>query len=377
MNFYRNNPLRRSFTPPPDAPTDFHRRLPGYAITPLVAVPELANTLSVSAVYVKDESHRLGLPAFKVLGASWAVHQLLEQRRGAPFRPWASFSELAEQLVAAAPLTLVTATDGNHGRAVARVAALLGLGARIAVPRGTADARVEGILSEGAEVVVVDGGYDDAVAMVSTWASDDHVIVSDTSWPGYEQIPGWIAEGYATLFREIDEQLTALGEPNPSLMVVPVGVGALAVAAARHFRQLRASRTALLSVEPMDAACVMSSAMSGAVVSEPGPHRSLMAGLNCGTPSMIAWPDMRDGFDAFMAIEDDRLPQAMRLLAGQGITAGETGAASVAALLELAAAGNEPQIRDHLGLRPDSVVVALCTEGATDPDTYQRLITGG
>src|SRR4051812_29406653 len=171
-----------------DAP-GFHRQMEGYASSPLIDSPELAAALRVGRVLVKAELERFGLPAFKILGASWAAERLLGDR---------------------GDVILVTATDGNHGRAVARVARMRGLRARILVPAGTAQARIDGIASEGAHVEVVDGSYDDAVDRAKTMADGTHVVLSDTSWPGYEDVPRWVVEGYETIFREADDQLAGV-----------------------------------------------------------------------------------------------------------------------------------------------------------------------
>jgi diaminopropionate ammonia-lyase len=172
----------------------FHRKLPGYTPTPLVAAPGVAAKLGVKQVWVKDESNRLGLPAYKILGASWAAYRALDMRFG-PFAPWEMLPELAAQLLPFSPLTLVAATDGNHGRAVARTAQWLGVGAHILVPHDMAPARREAIESEGAWVTVVDGLYDEAVEVSARLADDAHLVISDTSWEGYERIPAWVIEG--------------------------------------------------------------------------------------------------------------------------------------------------------------------------------------
>ncbi|MFD7511064.1 pyridoxal-phosphate dependent enzyme [Streptomyces sp. NPDC059853] len=276
----------------------FHRGLPGYRETPLVDLG--------GGVSVKDESRRMGLGAFKVLGASWALHRA----GGAPER-------------------LVTATDGNHGRAVARLGRLRGVPVEVYVPRGVRPAAVAAIAAEGARVVRVDGDYDAAVARARAAGP---LLVQDTAWPGYEEIPGWIVEGYATLFSEIDEQLAAAGAAPAGLVVVPAGVGSLAQAAVTHYRSGPATgpRPALLAVEPDSAACVLASLAAG----EPVTVRTgttAMAGLNCGTPSSLAWPYLRGGLDAAVTVTDARAAVAARELAGHGIDAGPCGAASLAA----------------------------------------------
>src|SRR5215470_18094439 len=180
--------------PPDQAPIEFHRRLPGYAPTRLADAPGLAHLLGVGAVWVKDESSRFGLPAFKILGASWATYLALRQRLGHDFTPWDTLDDLKAQLEPLRPLALVAATDGNHGRAVAHMARLLGLEVHIFVPAGTAAARIQAIESEGAAVTIVDGTYDDAVARSAQEAGERCLIISDTAWPGYEQVPRWVID---------------------------------------------------------------------------------------------------------------------------------------------------------------------------------------
>jgi diaminopropionate ammonia-lyase len=372
-----------TMAPPPRAPLGLHRRLPGYAVTPLRDAPALAGANGVGRVWVKDESSRLGLPAFKLLGASWAAYRALVERLGRDPEPWASLDELRRTLGPLRPLTLATATDGNHGRAVARMAALLGLDADVHVPKGTAAARIAAIEGEGARVTVIDGDYDAAVAAAASTAGDRCLAIQDVGWPGYEQVPAWVVEGYATIFWEVDEQLTARGEPGPDVVVVPVGVGGLAAAAVRHWRRrglpihhgLRRPPR-LLGVEPLAAACVLRSLRAGRIVTVPGPHDSIMAGLNCGTPSLVAWPALRAGLDAVVAVADERARHAMRDLAAAGIVAGETGAASLAGLAEVTGGPEAGQTRAVLGLGADARVLLLCTEGATDPDAYRRIVGG-
>ncbi|MCU1496659.1 MAG: putative diaminopropionate ammonia-lyase [Acidimicrobiales bacterium] len=348
------------------SPRAFHRRLPGYEPTPLVDAPSLAEALGLGRLWVKDEAWRLGLPAFKMLGASWASYRLLVSALG--HEPaWDSVEELAAALDPLKPLTLVAATDGNHGRAVARTARLLGLAAEILVPEGTAAARIGAIASEGASVSVVAGTYDDAVAASAASASADHLVVSDTSWPGYAEVPGWVIDGYTTIFEEVDEQLAAAGSAPLDAVVVQMGVGALAAAVMHHHRAADGSGPLAIVVEPDTAACGLRSAAAGGLVDVPGPHRSIMAGLNCGRPSELAWPFVAAGADVFVAVDDAAAEEAMRDLAGVGITAGETGGAGLAGLAAFVA--TEP---DRLG--PDATVLVLNTEGPTDPAAYERIV---
>ncbi|MFD7293433.1 diaminopropionate ammonia-lyase [Streptomyces sp. NPDC059897] len=319
----------------------FHTALPDYAPTPLTELPELAEELRLGRVLVKDESSRLGLPAFKALGASWAVHRALAGARG--------------------PVTLVTATDGNHGLAVARTARLLGHRAHVLVPRGVRPGAVAAIASEGAQVTEVPGTYDEAVRRAAEVAEEPGaVLVQDTAWPGYERIPGWIVEGYSTLCAEVDEQL---GAREPDLVVVPVGVGSLAQAVVTHYRSRPSGHApALLSVEPEAAACVLESLTRGEATSIRTGDTD-MAGLNCGTPSTLAWPHLDAGLDAAVAVRDTDSARAATRLAELGVRAGPCGAAPLAGLRAALTGPGADERRTALGLGPASVVVLLSTEG--------------
>jgi diaminopropionate ammonia-lyase len=361
---------------PGASPRAFHASMPGYAPTRLRTAPAAAERLGVAEVVVKDESARLGLPSFKVLGASWAVYRALLDRLNEPPQRVETFAALRDVVAALRPFSLSAATDGNHGRAVAHMAALLGLTADIYVPANTVAARIDAIAGEGATVTVVDGGYDDAVRRSAQDAGERCLVISDTSWPGYEQVPGWVIEGYATVFDEIEEQLASAGGRRPDVMAVPIGVGALAAAVVAHVRSRPGPRPAIVGVEPTSAACVLESVAAGEIVTLDHPQESMMAGLNCATPSLIAWPAVSRGVDAYVAVPDERVPEAMRLLAADGIAAGETGAGGLAGMLALA---QDPQLapaREALGLGPETTVLLLCTEGVTDPAAYERLIAG-
>jgi diaminopropionate ammonia-lyase len=341
------NPLRDPALSPSDddAPLRFHRALPGYEPTPLVDSPELAAEWGVGRVLLKFERERFGLPAFKFLGVSWAAERLLGE---APRE---------------SGLELICATDGNHGRAVARVARQRGLGATVLVPHGTAQARIDAIEGEGASVGVVDGSYDDAVRLSAEMAGERRLVLSDTSWPGYEQVPSWVIEGYATIFHEVDEQA-----PAPlDLAVIPIGVGALAAAAARHL----AGRARLAGVEPTTAACMLESVRAGRITEVPGPHPSIMAGLNAGLPSLVAWPLVSGAFDVFAAVDDDVAVEGTRRLAGLGLDVGEVSGGAAGAAGELLA---DDEARDAVGAGGGSTVLVLLTEGVTDPDAYVRIV---
>ncbi|MEV7228702.1 pyridoxal-phosphate dependent enzyme [Polymorphospora sp. NPDC051019] len=324
---------------PADVPR-FHRALDGYRPTPLVELPALAAEVGVGRLFVKDESDRFGLPAFKILGASWAIRQALADRADGR------------------PVTLVAATEGNHGRAVARVARMLRRPAHIFVPRTIGAASATAIRSEGATVTTVPDGYDETVRRAAAYAAGDpsRLLIQDTAWPGYEQVPAWIVEGYSTLFHEVDEQLAAAGAAPAALVGVPVGVGSLAQAAVVHHRDGRGRPAALLGVEPAVAGCVTASLRAGTLTEVPT-GTTVLAGLNCGVPSSLAWPYLRDGLDAATTVSDDDAVRARADLAALGVPAGPSGAAPLAGLRAM---------RHHtgLGLNRASTVVLLSTDGA-------------
>ncbi len=352
-------------------PIDFHERLPGYKPTELISVPNLATRLGIKAVLVKNESERLGLPAFKMLGASWASYRAIIEHTGIDPEGWGELGELVALIEPHLPLRLATATDGNHGRAVARIAGMLGLSASIWVPHDMVAARIEAIESEGAEVTVDPGTYDDAVAAAARDADSRTLVISDTSWPGYEVVPQWVIDGYTTMMTEIEEQLEESGLPYPTVVPAPMGVGALAAAVISHFGIVQ-SRPIVIGGEPTNAACVMAALRANEIVTLPGPHPTIMAGLSCGTASPIAFPIVKAGMTAVVSFEDEWAREAMRLLADEGIVAGETGAASLATLLAIVDAVPEVSGRLHLG--PDDVALLIVTEGATDPANYERVV---
>jgi len=350
----------------------FHRSMPGYAPSAVAEAPTAASRLGLERLVVKLETERFGLPSFKLLGASWATCRALSRRLGPVDEPVATFDELYGVLPRPDGLTLVAATDGNHGRAVARFAKMLGLGARILIPEHSAQARIDAIVAEGATVDVVRGSYDDAIKLSAALADDDHIVISDTSWPGYEDVPGWVADGYSTIFEELAEQL---GEQSPpALLAIQIGVGALACAAVRA---LADGERVIIGVEPADAGCVLEAVRSGGgrPVLVPGPHHSIMAGLNCGLASQVALPDMAAGIAAFCTIEDADAEEAVRILLEDGLRCGETGASGLAGLLALRA--DRPQDtwqRFGLGAQPAGLMI--CTEAPTDERSFER-ITGG
>ncbi|HEX3303835.1 MAG TPA: pyridoxal-phosphate dependent enzyme, partial [Thermomicrobiales bacterium] len=291
----------------------------------------------------------------------------VQQRLGTTADDWSTLDELARRAALLRPMTLACATDGNHGRAVARMAKLLGLGAIILVPVDMAPARIEAIRSEGAEVRMIDGSYDDAVDASAHLASERCMVISDTAWPGYEDVPRWVIEGYSTILWEVDDALVEIGERGPDLVAIQIGVGALASAVVRHYRRPEVeSRPVIVGVEPTRAACMTASIEAGEPVQIPGPHDSIMSGLNCGVPSPLAWPIVSRGIDTFVAIEDERARQAMRDLAASGVVAGECGAAGLAGLQTLLEMGQLPSGAKR--------ALVISSEGATDRAAYERIV---
>jgi len=366
--WYGNPSARRWRCEPPSGdPQLFHASLPGYRPTELAEVPALADELDVGRVFVKDESARLSLGAFKVLGASWAVARMVAGDAGIP-----DFTRL--RLAAArTPVELVTATDGNHGRAVAYIARLLDLRACVFIPDAAPASASAMIAAEGATVTVVSEPYDAAVEQAARYADAEpgRALVQDTAWPGYEQVPGWIVAGYETLFSEIDMQLGKRGIDRLDLLSVPVGVGSLAQAAVAHYRSRPSASEvgradgggpAVLAVEPETAACLLASLQAGAYGSI-GTSPTVMAGLNCGTPSSLAWPVLAAGLDAAIAVPDQAATKAVADLVARGVSAGPSGAASLAGARTALTGDGSTERRADLGATESSVVVLLNTEG--------------
>ncbi|CAK7271016.1 hypothetical protein SEPCBS119000_004383 [Sporothrix epigloea] len=337
-----------------DAIADFHAQLPDAQPTRLVSLDALAQELGVRSVYVKDESSRYGLPSFKILGASWGAYRALVAELGLSLD--AGVAAVKEAL-SVQPTTLFTATDGNHGRAVARIGAILGAQTEVHVPAGMHPATVAAIEAEGAKVVVSTEDYQATVVIAHRAAqASGGILVQDFAFDGYDQVPQWIVDGYLTMMHEIDQQLPGV---LPDLVVTPVGVGCFAQAVVSHFKQAGRS-TAVLAVEPDTAACFYQSRREDRVVSiQTSP--TIMAGLDCGTVSSIAWPLLRSGVDANLTISDYEAHTAALDLQALGCHAGPCGAAALAAVRRLT-----PADREQLGLTDRSVVVLLCTEGARD-----------
>ncbi|GME39982.1 putative diaminopropionate ammonia-lyase [Neofusicoccum parvum] len=334
-----------------------HRRLPEFNETPLVSLPAVAAELGLAHVLVKDESRRFGLPAFKILGAAWAVYRAAAARAQLP--PTVSLEELGTA-ARADGVRLVTCTDGNWGRAVARMAKYLDLPARIFVPANMDQTTRDNIGSEGAEVCVVQGDYDASIRAATAEAeSCSGLLVMDTSWPGYEEIPTWVVEGYYTMLRETDRQVLELTGRPATCAVASVGVGSWAQAVTAHYKSKQPSAT-VVTAEPTAAACLQTSLRAGKIV----PIRTgdtIMCGMNCGTVSSLAWPVLRDGVDASVSISDLESHKAVQALHSGGVAGGPCGAAPLATLRKLS---RDSTVKSALGLGSESVLVLFCTEGA-------------
>jgi diaminopropionate ammonia-lyase len=357
---------------PPDAaghdrPIDFHRRLPGYVETPLVEAPQLARKLGVAKVFVKNETSRFGLPSFKVLGASWATYAALRDRL-APIADGPLTEDALKKWAAPArPLTLLAATDGNHGRAVARVARWLGLTARIYIPDFVSQARRKAITSEGAELVVANGVYDASVdAAIEGSKQPNTLLITDTARSTADALPKLIVAGYDTAYVEADAQLSRLGDDRIDVIAVQAAVGGMAAAATHWARVTRKGRSPhVMVVEHENSACVFAAVAAAEPVTVSASKPTEMAVLQCGTLSLTAFEGLYAGVSACIAIEDSWAHQAAGELKAAGVQTGLSGAAGVAGLLAAVRGPLSGPIRQHLGLRPDARVLVVATESAS------------
>ncbi|NGM19356.1 diaminopropionate ammonia-lyase [Roseomonas stagni] len=345
----------------------------GYAVTPLLALEDVAKAARVAAVHWKDEGPRFGLGSFKALGGAYAVLRLLVTelaRRGVANA--ASSADLAAgtHREATQAITVTCATDGNHGRSVAWGAQRFGCRCVIFVHETVSQGRRDAIAKYGAEIRVVPGTYDDAVrAAAHTAERENWFVVSDTSYEGYTEVPRDVMQGYRVMADEAAEQLEGKA---PTHVFIQGGVGGVAAAVAIQMRARFGAGPRVIVAEPEKAACLLASAEAGEAVSVPGELDTLMAGLACGEPSLLAWQELERGTYAFTAVPDASAVDCMRLLARRKppVVAGESAVAGLAALL-LAAA--DPMSRGLLGLDGQSRVLLFGTEGATDPDLYESL----
>lgn len=345
-----------------------------HVMTPLHALPTLAEELGLAALHVKDEGFRLGLGSFKALGGAYAVFRLVLEEAAKRLGRAVDVGDLDRPDVrsVAATMTVACATDGNHGRSVAQGAELAGAKAVIFVHAGVSDERISAIARYGARMVRVDGNYDDSVRRAAQVAAEKGwTVVSDTSWPGYERIPGLVMQGYTAIVREALRQLR---EP-PTHVFVQAGVGGIAAAVAGHLAiVLGDERPVFTVVEPARAACVVGAAQAGHVVKVAHDQPTVMAMLECYEASLVAWRVLARAADAFMTIDEDDAVAVMRRLARPAggdpvVVAGESGGVGLAGLIRAVAENNI-----DLGLNGNSRVLVINTEGATDPRRYAELV---
>jgi diaminopropionate ammonia-lyase len=343
-----------------------------YAPTPLRDLPALAEQAGVAGIRLKDEAGRFALGSFKALGGAYAVAEVLSAelaRRNVAVEARSAALESGKYREAAGSIGVTCATDGNHGRAVAWGAQRFHCRCVIFVHEAVSQGRVDAIARYGAEVRRVTGSYDDAVREAARQAqANGWFVVSDTSWSGYTEIPRLIMQGYRVMADEAADQWR--GEP-PTHVFIQGGVGGVAAAVSAQMRERLYPVPALVVVEPDQAACLLASAELGKPTPVPGKLDTVMAGLACGEPSIVAWQELDRATTAFMAIPDGAAIACMQLLAKSGIVGGESGVAGLAGCL---LAAGDPVARQTLGFNDRSRVLAFNTEGATDPELYQRLV---
>ena len=362
----------------------FHRSFPQYAVTPLAELPGMAKRLGLGSLAVKDESYRFGLNAFKVLGGSFAMGRYIAQELGRDVSQvdygYLTSGKLKEEFGQA---TFFTATDGNHGRGVAWAANKLGQKAVVYMPKGSAKSRFDNIAKEGAQVTIEEVNYDDCVRMAAAEAArtEHGVIVQDTAWEGYEDIPAWIMQGYGTMAGEAAEQL---GE-RPTHVFVQAGVGSLAGAVVGYFaNQYPDNPPKFIVMEAQIADCLYQGAVAGdgkpRIVG--GDLQTIMAGLACGEPNTIGWDILRNHVDAFLSCPDWVSAKGMRMLAAPvkgdpAVCSGESGAVGMGVISTLMEDDAYQELREALGLDGSSKVLLFSTEGDIDPDKYREIVWGG
>ena len=366
----------------------FHESFPQYSVTPLVKLDHMAAYLGLKEVYVKDESYRFGLNAFKVLGGSFAMARYIAKQTGKdvselPYNVLTS-DELRKEFGQA---TFFTATDGNHGRGVAWAANKLGQKSVVLMPKGSTQTRLNNILKEGAKATIEEENYDECVRMANAMAekTENGVMVQDTAWDGYEEIPAWIMQGYGTMANEADDQLHEAGCERPTHVFIQAGVGSLAGAVQGFFaNRYPENPPKVVVVEAAPAACLYKGACAkdGAIRIVDGDMVTIMAGLACGEPNTISWDILKNHVDTFIATPDWVAAKGMRMLAApfkgdQPVTSGESGAAPFGTLACIMTMDEYKPPREHLGLDENSKVLLFSTEGDTDPDRYKSIVWDG
>jgi len=364
----------------------FHQQLPGYRRTDLVRWHRLAKAWHVKDIFIKDESSRFHLKAFKVLGGSYAVSRLLCKKLG--MTPddidfvYLTGEEARERI---GPMTLTTATDGNHGRGVAWTAEQFHQKAVIYMPKGAARSRVEHIRSHGATVVVTDLNYDDAVRLCRRTAEENGwYVIQDTAWEGYTAIPRWIMKGYMTLCVEAVNQMANVGL-RPTHVFIQVGVGSFGGATVGYLRDHFSDHPPrFITMEPSTAACVFASvsAADGRPHALTGELNTIMAGLACGEPNPLAWEILRDFCSCYLSCDDFVAANGVRILAhplkgDRPVEAGESGALGLGVLDLLCNCDKFRELKQELAIDPDSTLLFFNTEGATDPESRREILWHG
>ena len=363
----------------------FHQSFPEYEETPLIELNALAKELGVASIHVKDESWRFGLNAFKVLGGSYTIGNYIAKKLGVsitelPYEKLVS-PEVKEKL---GRITFVTATDGNHGRGIAWTANRLGQNSVVYMPKGSSEERLHNIQALGADASITELNYDDAVRLAKEGQDKNGwVLVQDTAWEGYEEIPGWIMEGYTTMAAEATEQLK--GE-RPTHIFLQAGVGAMSGAVCGYFASLYGDeeRPVITIVEPDQADCIFRTARAndGKLHFVTGDMNSIMAGLCCGEPCTIGWNVLRDHADYFISMPDYVAAEGMRILGNPlpgdpRVISGESGAAGLGFVAEVLRNPGRKALKEALGLNQDSRILCFSTEGDTDRENYRRIVWDG
>jgi len=366
---------------------EFHKSFPQYSMTPLASLDNLAAELGVGGIYIKDESHRFGLNSFKALGATFALASFIAETVGRPV--WELDYETMTSPDVRSELgdfTFFATTDGNHGRAVAWAATQIGQKSVIYMPKGCPKVRLENIRREGAEAQIIDKNYDDTIRYTAKLAAETPrgVIVQDTAWEGYEDIPGWIMQGYGVVALEACEQLTEL-DIKPTHMLIQAGVGAFAGSAqglAANFFGDKSPVTFV--VEPTVAACHYRSVLKGdgSIVKVGGEMNTIMAGLACGEPNILSWDILKNNSSYFVTIEDVSAARGMRVLGAPlrgdpRVISGESGASSMGFLIELLTSSWLSGLRRAARIDKNSRILLFSTEGDTDPGHYRQVVWDG
>jgi len=365
----------------------FHNSMADYAPTPLVSLENLAAELGVAKLFVKDESHRFGLKSFKALGASYGMARLLADNLGQEIDTvtdeYLTSHDVKEKINAT---VFVSATDGNHGRAVAWCATRLGCKSVIYLPKGAATFRVQAIQNEGAEAHVTDLNYDDAVRLATRKAGKNGwTLMQDTAMPGYVQIPAWIMQGYTTMVAEALEQIEQMDSPKPTHVFLQAGVGSMSGAVLGFLvERFKGKHPITVIIEPENAACMYKSALvgDGQTHRVEGGLETIMAGLACGEANPMGWEILRDYADFFVSCPDSVTAEGMRRLANpigadSKILSGESGAVGAGLLDILMRKSTFIEYQEAVRLNKDSVVLAFSTEGDTDPDGYRKIVHHG